>query len=147
MLDGTTPVWSKVVGPIGTVIANLSRIGWTPELPNQWTDQVGREWTFNTACTKAELVYLKQQVADAAATKLAAQASEHRYGQGSETGTDLITARKHLQKLSREHEYSDYGLLLSGITGGLWPNHRVHEVKSEVCPTCPFCTTVSSASA
>ena len=59
-------LWRNVTGPIGTVIANLTRVGWTCESPEVWVDQDNlNTWTIETDPSKAAYAQLSDALRDA----------------------------------------------------------------------------------
>jgi hypothetical protein len=129
-------LWRKVTGPIGTAIANLTRIGWSCESPEVWVDQGGTTWTIGTDRSIASIAELSDAIRGACVQHLDGAASRHRGGDGIELGVDLTVTRKHLAKLSRDHNHAGRGLLQTAVTGGLWLNARVHDSHPEVEATC-----------
>ncbi len=132
-------LWRSVTGPIGTVIANLTRIGWACESPEVWVDQDSASWSVETNPSKASYAELSDAIRDACVRHLDLTASRHRGGGGIELGVDLTVTKKHLAKLSRDHNHAGRGLLQAAATGGLWLNARVHDSHPEVEATCHLC--------
>ena len=95
------PDWAKVHGPIGTVIANLVRIGWQPHEPGLWLDETGDAWECNNFQKHLDWSALEAKIQDSCRKTLDNLAAEHRFGRGFEEGVDFTVLCKHLETLGK----------------------------------------------
>ena len=63
IVEDDKPLWHKVVGPVGTAIANLTRIGWKCLEPDLWTDHEGARWQIAQDATKQSIAELSAALA------------------------------------------------------------------------------------
>ena len=82
--------YTKVKGPMGSIIAMLGTIGWDPIAPGEWGDHAGDKFFYRGGT----LTPLLNDLRERASAILWAQASEHHNGKGLEQGADIRPAKK-----------------------------------------------------
>ena len=82
------PDWAKVHGPVGTVIANLVRIGWQPNEPGLWLDETGEAWEFSNFEKPLDWSAIEEKLLESCRKTLDNQAAKHRFGEGAKAKTE-----------------------------------------------------------
>jgi hypothetical protein len=80
IVGGGEVIWAKVKGPVGTTIANLTRIGWTCDSPEVWVDENKVKWEILDNPTKASYSSLSDAIRDSCTALLNQAACQHRGG-------------------------------------------------------------------
>jgi hypothetical protein len=131
-------VWRAVKGPIATVIANLTRVGWKATEPDDWICPNGWQWKQPEELGyRPNLQNINEALTESINNHLLKLASGHRFSGGFEGGIYFDQFRKHHKALSNDPLAS--GLLLAIGTAGLWPNERINSIKPEVSAECDLC--------
>ena len=102
-------------------------------------DHKGNKWAFQEGPFVFPTAFY-QALRDAIYLQACQVAAQHRNGEGLEAGFDLSAVHTFLGQLTRKEWYQTRGLLQAIVTGGLWPDQRLHEIKPQATSgRCRFC--------
>ena len=133
---GDKPMWHKVRGPMGAVIATLHQAGWVARFFEVWRDPVGDRYVLEPGFPIADFA---AHLAHHLGLRLWRQAADHWCGRGLEGGVAVRESFAWHRRLLEAGEFRKAGLLAAILTGSLWPPCRIAAAKGLPLPKCTFC--------
>ena len=130
------PIWRKVHGPIGAVVATWIQNGWAPMAPDYFVDPDGGRWEIQ----EGPLTPFAEAFRYHAIRRQWTVASKHRDGAGLEGMPSLYSLRKRLVKLRKDPKSRGFaGMLEHTAAAAIWTRTRLHEAGYVDDPRCQRC--------
>ena len=126
--------WQYARGPISTMICQLLGMGWLPNLPNSWVDEVGDTWLISPTPDDDSLMV--KAIQRAVEGQYWAKASLYHCGKGLEQGADMVGETRHLRALRRVGKHREAGMLQALVTAGVWTAERAAQASGEEPQQC-----------
>ena len=134
--------WSCIPGPVHALIAALLDLRVKPVSPERWELPGGEVWCFEEALLDGNFDYstLVEDLVALADRLLWSRAQFHEHGAGlAPGGPDLVQVRRQVRRMEAKGQWAERGMMLAVVSGGLWPQSRLHEMAPEVSVECPRC--------
>ena len=131
-----TPLWRKVHGPIGAVVATWIQNGWAPMAPDFFIDPDGGKWEVQ----EGPLTPFAEAFQSHAIRRQWWVASKHRDGAGLEGMPSLYSLRKKLVALRKDPKSRGFaGMLEHTAAAAIWTRVRLHDAGYVDDPRCQRC--------